>query len=97
MKTIISLSLCSFLYVRCGNDDLSVDELLVELGVLALLVGGGDEGVALVLEPFADAELVLCGSEELGDLEVRLACLFTDNQTRRAHICEARQGNGEVL
>lgn len=36
---------------RGGDDDLSVDELLVEGGVLALLVVGGDEGVALALEP----------------------------------------------
>lgn len=46
--------------IRGGDDDLSIDELLVELGALALLVRGGDQGVALVLEPFADAELVLC-------------------------------------
>lgn len=56
------------LYSRGGDDDLSVDELLVELGVLALLVGGGDEGVALVLEPLADAELVLGGAQKAGDL-----------------------------
>lgn len=37
--------------VRGGDDDLRVDELLVELGSVTLLVGGGDEGVALLLEP----------------------------------------------
>jgi hypothetical protein len=42
---------------------------LVELRVLALLVGGGDEGVTLVLEPLANAELVLSCSEKLRDLE----------------------------
>jgi len=46
-------------YARCGDDNLSVDQFLVELAVLALLVGGGHESVALVLKPFADAELVL--------------------------------------
>jgi hypothetical protein len=45
--------------LRCGDDNFSVNELLVELGVLALLVGGGDQCVSLILEPFADAELVL--------------------------------------
>lgn len=51
---------------RSGNDDLSIDELLLEDGVLTLLVGGGDQSVALLLDPFADTELVLSGSEELG-------------------------------
>lgn len=50
--------------LRSGDDDLGVNHLLLENAVLTLLVGGGDEGVALVLEPFADAELVLCGTEE---------------------------------
>lgn len=51
-----------------GDDDLSIDELLVELGTLTVLVGGGDEGVTLVLEPLSDAELVLSGAEKAGDL-----------------------------
>lgn len=45
--------------IRRGDDDLSVDQLLVELGVLALLVRGGDESVSLILEPFANTKLVL--------------------------------------
>lgn len=57
-------------YVRGGNDDLGVNKLLVELGVLALLVGCGDESVALVLEPFSDAELIFCGSKQLRDLDI---------------------------
>jgi hypothetical protein len=48
-------------YLRRGDDDLSVHELLVKLAVLALLVRGCDERVALLLEPFADALLILCG------------------------------------
>lgn len=55
--------------LRSGNDDFGIDEFLVKLGVLTLLVRGGDESVALVLEPFADAELVLSGSEKLRNLE----------------------------
>lgn len=50
---------------RSGDNDFSVDELLVKGGVLALLVGGGYQGVTLVLEPLADAELVLGGTEQL--------------------------------
>ena len=49
--------------VRSGNDNLSINKVLVELGVLAFLVGGGDELVALLLDPFPDAKLVLGSSE----------------------------------
>jgi hypothetical protein len=45
--------------IRCGDDNLSIYELLVEFRVLALLVRGGNESVSLVLEPFADTKLVL--------------------------------------
>jgi hypothetical protein len=45
--------------VRCSDNDLSVYELLVELGVLAFLVRRCYEGVALIFKPFADAQLVL--------------------------------------
>lgn len=50
---------------RSGDNNFSVDELLVKGGVLALLVGGSHQGVTLVLEPLADAELVLGGTEQL--------------------------------
>jgi hypothetical protein len=45
--------------VRCSDNDLSVYELLVELGVLAFLVRCCYEGVALIFKPFADTQLVL--------------------------------------
>lgn len=48
--------------LRSGDDDFGVNELLVKLGVLALLIGGGDESVTLILEPFPDAQLVLGGA-----------------------------------
>lgn len=51
---------------RSGDDNLSVDKLLVEGGVLALLVGGGHESVTSILEPLADTELVLGGTEKTG-------------------------------
>ena len=63
-----------------GDDDLGVDELLVKGGVLAVLVRGGYEGVALVLEPLADAELVLGCTQELRDLifdRISMSCLFS--------------------
>jgi len=49
-----------------GDDDLSILELLVELGTLTVLVGGCDKSVAGILEPLADTELVLSGSEKEG-------------------------------
>jgi hypothetical protein len=54
--------------LRSGDDDLGVGELTLEHGVGAFLVGGGDQGVALGLEPRAETELVLGGTEKLGDL-----------------------------
>lgn len=58
--------------LRSGDDDFGVDQLLVKLGVGALLVRGGHQGVALVLEPLANAELVLGRAEEGGDLNFEL-------------------------
>lgn len=61
--------------VRRGDDDLRVHQLLVKLGVLALLVRCGNERVALVLDPLADTELVLGRSEEIRLLLCVLAAL----------------------
>lgn len=58
--------------LRSGDDDFGVDQLLLKDRVGALLVRGGDQSVALVLEPLADAELVLSRSEESRDLEIML-------------------------
>ena len=52
--------------LRSGDNDFGVNHLLLEDAALTLLVGGCDESVSLVLEPLADSELVLCGSEEAG-------------------------------
>jgi hypothetical protein len=52
--------------LRSGDDDLGVNHLLLENTALALLVGGGHESVSLVLEPLANTELVLGGTEETG-------------------------------
>lgn len=54
--------------VRRGDDDLRVNQLLVKCGVLALLVRCCDKRVALLLDPLAEAELVLSRSEEVGFL-----------------------------
>ncbi len=51
--------------LRSGDDDFGVNEFLVEFGVLALLVGSGDESVALLFKPFPDAEFVLGRAQEL--------------------------------
>lgn len=53
-------------HVRCGNDDFGVNEVLVELRALTLLVGGGDELVALLLNPLPQTELVLGSTEKTG-------------------------------
>jgi hypothetical protein len=45
--------------IRRSDDDFGIDQLLVESGVLAVLIRRRDQRVTLVLEPFADAELVL--------------------------------------
>ena len=50
--------------LRSGDNDFSVNHLLLEHAALTLLVRGSDESVSLVLEPLADTELVLCGTEE---------------------------------
>lgn len=65
-------------HIRSGDDDFSVDELLVEGRVLALLVGGGDQGVTLLLEPLPQAELVLSGTQKTGLLLGVLTALFGD-------------------
>lgn len=49
--------------VRSGYDDFSIDQFLVEGGVLALLIRSRHQGVTLVLEPFANTEFVLSGPE----------------------------------
>jgi hypothetical protein len=60
---------------RSSNDDLGINQLLVEGGVLALLVRGGHQGVTLVLEPLADTELILSGTQKTGLLLGVLATL----------------------
>lgn len=44
---------------RGCDDDFSIDQFLIELGVLTLLIGGSDQSVALILEPFPDSKLIL--------------------------------------
>ena len=72
--------------VRSGDDDLSVHQLLVKGRVLAVLVGGGDQSVALVLDPLPQAQLILDGTEKtrllLGVLTTLLGLAFwTDRWT----------------
>jgi hypothetical protein len=48
--------------IRGCNYDLSVLQLLIELGTLAVLVGSSDELVALLFQPFSNPEFVLGSS-----------------------------------
>jgi hypothetical protein len=47
-----------------GDDDFSIDDLLVEGRIFAFLVVGDNQGVALGLEPLADTELILNRPEQ---------------------------------
>ena len=51
---LLIVGIASLVGLRCGDDNLSVYELLVELGVLAFLVRGRYESMSLVLKPFAE-------------------------------------------
>ena len=62
-----------------GDDDLGIDDFLVEGRVGALLVVSDNVGVALGLEPLADAELVLNGSEQPGLLLGPFPALVKDS------------------
>ena len=63
-----------------GNDDLGINEVLVEGRVLTLLVGCGDELVALVLDPLAQTKLVLGGTEQLRLFLCVLETIVQDHQ-----------------
>lgn len=63
---------------RGSDDNLSIKQLLVKGRVLSLLIRGGHKGMSLILEPFADTELILGRPEELWDFSrVLLALLQT--------------------
>ena len=64
--------------LRSGDDHFGVNELFVKGRVLTLLVRGGDESVAIVLEPLADAELVLGSTEHAGLLGSMLTTLMDE-------------------
>lgn len=62
--------------LRSGDDDFGIDKLLVESGVIGILVGGGDQGMALLLEPLPQAKLILSGAQEARLLFGMLAALW---------------------
>lgn len=62
---------------RGGNDDFRIDQLLVKGGVLAVLVGGGDQSVALPLDPLSQTKLILGGTKKARLLFGVLAALFS--------------------
>ena len=51
-------------YSRCGDDDLCINKLLIEFGILPFLVRGGHKGVTLVLQPFSNPKLILGGTKQ---------------------------------
>ena len=59
---------------RC-NDNFGVSQFLVEFGILALLVGRGNQCVPLVFEPFPDTQLVLGRPQKLWDVSGVLVSL----------------------
>lgn len=67
------------MYSRCGDDDFCINKLLIEFGILPVLVRGGYEGVALVLQPFPNAKLVLRGTEQTWLLLSMLVALYRVN------------------
>lgn len=60
---------------RSSDDDFGIDKLLVELGALSILVGGSDQGVALIFEPLPQTQFILGGSQKTGLLFGVLAAL----------------------
>ena len=65
---------------RRSNDDLSVNEFLIKLRILAFLVRRCDQGVALILKPFTNAQLVLRGTKKLRDLFSVLLAIVEDEK-----------------
>ena len=80
--------LWEYLYIRSGDDDFGVNQLLLKDRVRTLLVGGGHQSVTLVLEPLANAELVLSGTEEAWLLFGMLAALSSIRSCLIAWIIE---------
>lgn len=83
--------------VEGGSDDnLSILDVLAELGVGGVLVSGNDELVTLLLEPIGDAELVLDSAEQTGLLLAVLAGGVKDSddlmerrRSKRASDCNS--------
>jgi hypothetical protein len=69
-------TLCSDVCSRCGDDNLCINKFLVEFGILPLFVRSGHKGVALVLQPFPKAKLVLRRTEQTGLLFTMLVALY---------------------
>ena len=61
---------------RGRDDDLSIHQFPLEGRVLSLLVGGGDQGVTLILEPLPQTQLILSGTQKAGLLFGVFTALF---------------------
>ena len=82
-----------------GDDDFSIDNLLVKSRVFAFLVIGNDKGVALGFEPISDSKLILNRTEQSGlFLGPRITlvedCKNFDLSMMSVAICGDREGRG---
>ena len=66
--------------LRSGDDDLGINQFLIEFGVLALLIGGSNEGMALVLEPFPYPQFILCRPNHFGVVPGVLSAIVKDKK-----------------
>lgn len=66
--------------IRCGDNDLGINQVLVESGVLAVLVRGRHQFMTLLLNPFPDPQLILGRPEELRNLFGVLVALQKHSQ-----------------
>jgi len=73
---------------RGGDDNLGVYQFLVKIGVCAFLVGGGNQGVTVVFEPFPDSELIFRCSQELWDFFGVFTALSQHNCSVRSNRME---------
>ena len=71
--------------LRCGDDDLSIDQFLVEFRILAIFVGGRYQCMSLILKPFANSEFVLGCAQEFGDILGVLLPIVEDKEDFDLH------------
>ena len=66
--------------LRCGDDNLSIDQFLVKFRILSVLVRGRHQSVSLVLKPFADSEFVFRCAQKFRDVLGVLLAIVEDEE-----------------